>query len=580
MRHLLDFVIPWVWSRPRRLARHGCILLLGAVGALGPAHAVDASLLTQALDIERQVHALERAEGPAAQLHVLVGSRSPTLRLRRVVLRIDDREPQTYEYAAPEWEALAAGGLHPALTVALHPGAYRLRAELYARTLDAGPTDPRAVERLDRQINLAAGATRVELEFTHQRFGRSGLDVGVAADDATAPAAWQRAARFWLDADRPWDAARLIRRLPEAAVADRDELLATSLSRLSALGTSATNAAPIDAFNTAMASGDVAALTRIGTEDAISDAAWALRDHANLLLGYLHLRQGQGEPALEAFGRVRSPGPHGNAALLGFGWAFLVRPDTAGTLAPSPAFAGRPTFLRGLDRRVINAAADDDAREDRRKALQRALVPWAELIGRDPLDLDAQEGALAVAWALDELDTGAQSHVYYERAAHQLEMARARLDLAIQHVSQGTAADAVSKGQNDTRNGWRAWLADLPYADDTAYLRYLLADVGFVAAVDAYRVVRGLHDELQTCDARLDAVAADPTLRANLDAALDRAQREEHLARAVFEQRAIALLRERKQRTERYLVEARFAMARHFDSAPPPEVEIRRGSRS
>lgn len=556
-----------------------CALLLGLLMPL-PAAAADAVLAAQVLALDREIHALEAAAAPAARLHIFIGSTSETLRLRKLSLRIDDREPRLYEYAEPEWQALAAGGLHPALSLALPPGPHRLRVELSARTLDPGPTDPRAVERLDRVIELPAGSTVIELEMTQQRFNRSGL----AVRESTGSAPWSRAAQFWLDADRPWLAARLLSRLPEGG---NGELLGASLGRFAGRGATDANAAPIDAFNAAAlaaAQGDTQALALIANGKARGSDAWALRDHANLLLGYAHLRRGEGEAALEVFGRVRSPGPHGNAALLGFGWAFLVQPAVAGTLAPSPALAGRPAFAATVDRRVINARVDADATKERRKALERALVPWVELIGLDPLDLDAQEGALAVAWALAQLDTGAQSHLYYERAAHQLETARARLDLATKHVSSGAAADVIASGQRDAGNGWRAWLADLPYADDTGYLKYLLADSGYIAALDAYRGARLLLDELDACTPRLAALPADTATQAlatRVQTTRAQAAAAERAARDAFERRALELLATRKSQTERYLAEARFAMARNFDSAPPPETELKRdGDRS
>lgn len=546
------------------------LLLAWSALVCSAAPAADSVLATQLLGLDRELHAHEQSAHADARLHLFVGSSAPELRLRRVKLRIDELEPQTYEYAEPEWEAMAAGGLHPALSMALPPGAHRLRVELYARAHDAGPSDPRAVEWLDRSLTLAPGEHAVTLELTQERFARSGLLVHEAAE---LGAAWPRAAQFWLAADHPWRAARILSRQGGSG-----ELLATSLAALS--GTPASNPAALDAFNAALsgaAAGELQALTLIAERKPETESDWALRDHANLLLGYAQLRAGDGKSALDAFARVRSPGPHGNAALLGFGWAFLVQPTDSAARGAHASEVDRPAFATLIDARPLKAARDQDAREDRQLALQRALVPWTELIGRDPLDLDAQEGALAVAWALDQLGTGAQSHVYYERAAHQLETARARLDLALGHVSSGAAAQAIARGQRDAQNGWRAWLADLPYAEDTAYLKYLLDEPRWVAALDDYRDATLLLDEAEALRARIAALPPGSD-QAGLDVRIEplctRAADMEHLARLAFEREATALLRARKQRTERYLVEARFAMARHFDSAPPPETEI------
>jgi hypothetical protein len=579
--------ISMLWlSSGKRIARNvgvaGVILL--SLFSTRPAVAADALLPMQVLSLDSQISLIERNEGPAAELGIFIGSEPNELRLRKVSLRIDDHEPTVYEYGEAEWNAISTGGLHPALLMPLEPGTHRLRLELFARTVDAGPTDPRAVERLDQAIEIPAGQTLMEITMAQQRFGKSSLGVR-QVNGADGSGMWQRAARFWLDADRPYAAARLLTRLQSRGYGAQDggALLSESLARLSGQGVGTSiPAASLASFNAAVGgSGDgqnLVALEAIGQQKARTQADWTLRDHANLLLGYAYLRGGNGPSAIEAFSRVRSPGPYGNAALLGFGWSFLVPESGAptGTRPMSPAFDGRPVFITAIERRVINKGPD----KDRKKALERALVPWTELIGRDPLDIDAQEGALALAWALDQLGTGAQAHTYYERAAKQLELARAQLEEAMAHVGSGRAANAVATGQNDDSSGWRVWLADLPYADDTGYLKYLLADDGFVAVLDQYRGARLLSDELARCEKRLEAVPASEALSNAVQAAMVRAQASEKGARMAFERRALDLLRARRLQTERYLVEARFAIARHYDSAPPPETELKRGSSS
>jgi len=574
----------WLSSRMRSARNSGvaAAAVLLSLFNVHPTVAADALLPMQVLSLDSQISLIERNEGPAAELGVFIGSEPNELRLRKVSLRIDDHEPTIYEYGEAEWNAIAIGGLHPALLMQLEPGTHRLRLELFARTVDAGPTDPRAAERLDQAIEIPAGQTLIELTMAQQRFGKNSLGVR-QVNGADGSGMWQRAARFWLDADRPYAAARLLTRLQSRGMAqDGGTLLSESLARLSGRGVSSSiPAATLASFNAAVGAGagqNLVALELIGAQKAKTLADWTMRDHANLLLGYAYLRAGNGPSAIEAFSRVRSPGPYGNAALLGFGWSFLV-PESgvaAGTRPMSAAFDGRPVFITAIERRVINKGPD----EDRKKALERALVPWTELIGRDPLDIDAQEGALALAWALDQLGTGAQAHTYYERAAKQLELARAQLEEAMAHVGSGRAANAVATGQNDESSGWRVWLADLPYADDTGYLKYLLADDGFVAVLDQYRGARLLSDELARCEKRLEAVPASEDLSNAVQAAMVRAQASEKVARMAFERRALDLLRARRLQTERYLVEARFAIARHYDSAPPPETELKRGSSS
>src|SRR5205823_547125 len=96
----------------------------------------------------------------------------------------------------------------------------------------------------------------------------------------------------------------------------------------------------------------------------------------------------------DALRQVRSPGPFASRALLDLGWS-AVRPATGG--------------------------AD---------AVRRALVPWLELVGRDPFDPAVQEGLVALPYALYHLGAQAQSAEYSERAVRALESTHEMLERA------------------------------------------------------------------------------------------------------------------------------------------------------
>ncbi|MGQ0699800.1 MAG: hypothetical protein ACT4PZ_16350 [Panacagrimonas sp.] len=570
-----------------------------ALFAAASAQAADVRLVGEVLALDQQIDALERqtlAPG-TSEFTVFVGSQPNELRLRKLSLRIDDFPAVQYEYAQPEWEAIAAGALHPAWSGALPEGEHRLRMELFAREVDAGPTDARAVERLDRVVRVVPGAA-LEIDMTQQRFGKTGLALIEWSDGTPSPPGvqhpWVRAGAFLLSSGRPYAAARMFRRLqvrnPGAYwIGDANATMAAALEQISGRSRSdAGMVAGIERLNAivgTVVAGDVRGietLTLMGTEEALDESAWILRDRANLMLGYHHLRQGAGELALEALGKVRSTGPHGNEALLGFGWAFLVPPSNqpvatapAMTVASATGEFARPNFIGAIE------APTTLPYKEHKTLLERALVPWTELIGRDPLDPAAQEGSLALAWALDQLDTGKQAHTYYTRSAEQLELARRRLDQALQHVGSGALAVAITSGQNDTGNGWRIWLADLPYADETEYLKYLLTDLRFVESIDQYRQARVLRDGLDAFAPRLQALpdraAEVAVLTPRIDSAHSEALAAERFAQQAMEDIATELLNVHKRRTERFLGEARFALARHFDSATEPEVELKRG---
>lgn len=567
-------------TRVRILA--GTVLLIGVQTAHA---AVDPALVNEVLDLEQQVHALERAAHNTPIFSVFISSRAQDLRLRKVRVRIDDQAAVEYEYALPEWEAIAAGGAHPAWSAALSEGEHRLQLELFARTVDAGPNDARAVQRLDQRITVQRGVA-LEFELVQQRFGKTALiqhewtDSSVRSAEGLAHP-WLRAGEFWLQADRPYEAARLLkqqlgRNSGASWSQDAAGLLSLSLQRISgqSLRPDATRAG-LERLNSMVqgaSSGDtqaVLSLAEMGQTKAENESDWILRDAANLALGYHHLHRHEGPAALEALARVRTTGPYGNQALLAFGWAFLqptsVEQINTATSALRQSLQ-QPAFV------IAAQSVVTGAEEPRKQALESALIAWTELVGLHPLDEAAQEGALALAWALDQLRTGRQAHTYYQRATTQLESARSLLDQAMTQVRSGQTAEAIAAGLGDTATGWRQWLSDLPYADDTAYLKYLLADAAFVSALDDYRQTRRLRDEVERCALRLQAL---PETITSVDSTLSTARQREHSARQQMDDRALWLLQTQKQRTERYLVEARFALARHFDYALEPEIEIK-----
>ena len=131
----------------------------------------------------------------------------------------------------------------------------------------------------------------------------------------------------------------------------------------------------------------------------------ALRDKANLTLGFDALRHGEPASARQALERVRLNGPFANPALLAFGWAAL---------------------------------------ED--KAPRQALVPWQELLQRNPSDPAVLEARLAVPHALVELKADAAAvHGYIDAlAAYNLALGEKRaLEVEVEALSQGLLPQTI-----------------------------------------------------------------------------------------------------------------------------------------
>lgn len=187
-------------------------------------------------------------------------------------------------------------------------------------------------------------------------------------------------------------------------------------------------------------------LSGVGTMYAESAELLALKDRANLALGFADLQADRPAKAKEALERVRLNGPYSNKALLGTGWA--------------------------------DAALGD---------YQAALAPWMELRNRNLLDAAVQESLLAVPYAYSKLNANAQSAEYYETAVQSYDAENVRLDDAIERIRGGNMLEQVISSEQDSRHGWFWQLKSLPDAPESRYLYSVLADHDFQEGLKNYR---------------------------------------------------------------------------------------------
>jgi hypothetical protein len=193
-------------------------------------------------------------------------------------------------------------------------------------------------------------------------------------------------------------------------------------------------------------------LTGVGSMIADTPELLALRDRANLALGFAYLQANQPERARPALARVRLNGPYSNRALLGIGWADAALGDYRG-----------------------------------------ALTPWMELRSRDVLDAAVQESYLAVPYAFGKLNANAQSAEYYESAVGSFAAEDAHLDAAIAGIQKGDLLRQVLSQQPGSEatpvapHGWFRDVKQLPATPEAAYLYTVLAGHNFQEGVKNYR---------------------------------------------------------------------------------------------
>jgi hypothetical protein len=171
------------------------------------------------------------------------------------------------------------------------------------------------------------------------------------------------------------------------------------------------------------------------------------------------LQEGRGEQARVYLERVRLSGMFSNKALLGFGWASAAQ--------------GR---------------------------MKQALVPWSELVTRDPTDAAVLEAKLAVPYALSDLGANAQALQLYQDAIGAFDRESASLDKSVAAIRSGKLLDGLIASNPGDEMGWFWNIAELPDAQDlplSSHLALVMATHPFQEAFKSYRDLRFLERNLQ-----------------------------------------------------------------------------------
>lgn len=205
-------------------------------------------------------------------------------------------------------------------------------------------------------------------------------------------------------------------------------------------------------------------LNTAGTIETASQEMLALRDRANLALGFAYLQANQPAEAKTALERVRLNGPYSSKALLGTGWA-----------------------------------------ESALGKFQDALTPWLELRGRSLLDSAVQESYLAVPYAYARLSANAQAADEYEKALSSFDAERTQLDASIERVRGGGMLDALLGADKDRYRGWFWQLTSVPQAPESRYLYTVLAGHDFQEGLKNYRDLSFLSGTLDRWSGSMDA---------------------------------------------------------------------------
>lgn len=180
-------------------------------------------------------------------------------------------------------------------------------------------------------------------------------------------------------------------------------------------------------------------LDKLGTQPATTPEDRALRDRANLTLGWHFLQNQQGATAKAILERVRLNGPFGDRALLGMGWAELAprgerqqrSAELKGDLNDTPRISSSlplraqirlgvpdPDPLKQLQRSRFKQRPHAETPE---QAWRNALTYWQELSTRSTNDPAVLEAELAIAHGLTQLGDWEGAQTQYARSIQRLE---------------------------------------------------------------------------------------------------------------------------------------------------------------
>jgi hypothetical protein len=199
-----------------------------------------------------------------------------------------------------------------------------------------------------------------------------------------------------------------------------------------------------------------AVLDELGRSPAENEEQRALRDRANVALGFSALAENQPQAARNYLERVRLKSLQANKALLGFGWAAaaMKKPDLA-------------------------------------------LVPWLELAQRDVSDSAVLEAQIAVPYAYAELGAYGQSATRYNEAIAAFARENAGLGESINAIRAGKLIETLVESNPGEEMGWFWSLRDLPEMPHAAHLAHVLAQHEFQEAFKNYRDLRFLTRNLE-----------------------------------------------------------------------------------
>lgn len=190
----------------------------------------------------------------------------------------------------------------------------------------------------------------------------------------------------------------------------------------------------------------------------------AIRDQANLALGYSLLKINQPAKARGYLERVRLKSHLSNIALLGMGWSYASEGD-----------------------------------------YEQALVFWLELKNRPYSSAYGYETMLAVPYALSKAGAYNQAIQHYQAAQKQIAADTHDMNEARKRINSDLFPSLISAVPEE-ETGWLSYWQNMPEAPAQRFLPLLLDNPGFQAALREYRALLKLQSQLKSLETEIGEI--------------------------------------------------------------------------
>ena len=273
-------------------------------------------------------------------------------------------------------------------------------------------------------------------------------------------------------------------------------------------------------------------LDEIGTASGRDPEVLALKDKANLVLGYGYLDKDNPDAAKAYLERMKLTGPFSNKALLALGRVYSDK-----------------------------------------KLHKQSLVPWLKLIERHPSDPAVQDALMAVPFAFGQLEAYKQSLEYYEKAMRSFQAEIEKINTAADAVGGGEMLEGMIRvAQVEQEGDDQRKLKRVLNTPEGRYLTPLLASYEFREALHNYAALRLSLGRLEGWSASLQTYQdLTDSKRNEYEKRIARVQSKVFLLvekyRHHLQSMAYDELERRKKRLVSYFNEARFSVAQIYDYA-------------